>query len=259
MYLIKHTVLEKRGKILTLFDFNGTIQIINLSNNRNKIEVKMGVYAEPDCILELLQDKMCENSDVQNLVEIHVNLRESANYLIQLFYQTKKRYSCTRTKVGKLLSIVAFVYAKSGKKLFDEAIFKYDNCGTSINELKVYIDRDVYIQYQYEDDCQYINSEFLHHEDIIEKHKDIDSVDDTLKKVIEDVFRNFGAFSAYDLGQCINPIVNLPQMVNEKGEIQLHIIPTIDFELFAEGVLNEKNSFLVEFLVNGGVNGNTTD
>lgn len=219
----------------------------------------MGVYAEPGCILELLQDKMCENFDVQNTIDIHANLRESANYLIQLFYQTKKRYSCTRTKVGKLLSIVAFVYAKKGEKLFDETIFKYDNCGTSINELKVYVDRDVYIQYQYADDCQYINCEFLRDEDVIEKHKDIGSIDDTLKDVIENVFRNFGAFSAYDLGQCINPIVNLPQIVNEKGEIQLHNISIINFELFDEGLLNEKSSFLVKFLANGGVNGNTTE
>lgn len=220
----------------------------------------MEVYARSIGKPMLLQNKMYKTKEIQYLTEKHANLNESANFLIQLFYQTGKKYSCSRTKIGKLLSIVAFLYAKNGQKLFDEIIFKYDNCGTSINELKFFVDRDVYIQYQYADDCQYIDSVFEKNNDILEKHKEIGSLDDELKTVIERVFRQFGSFSAYHLGQCINPIVNLPQIVNENNEIQLHMIATINIDSFSDVVLDEKNNFLVEMLFNdGGVNGNTAE
>lgn len=196
----------------------------------------------------------------KNMNELNVSLLEAANYLIQLFYQTDKKYSCTRTKVGKLLSIVAFVYAKKGEKLFAETIYRFDTCGTAINELKFFVDRDVYIQYQYCDDCKYIHDELKHSEDVLEKHKKIDTIDNELKIVIEDVFRRFGSFPAYDLGQCINPIVNLPQMTNENNEIQLNKIQSIKLSDFSDNVLSEKNDSLVKYLFNnGGVNGSTTE
>lgn len=220
----------------------------------------MEVYAEQSGGSMLLQNKMNKDKEIQSLCEIHANLNESANYLIQLFYKTEKKYSCSRTKIGKLLSIVAFIYAKNGKKLFDEIILKYDNCGTSINELKSFVDRDVYIQFQYADDCQYIDDEFNNNELVLEKHKESSSIDENLKSEIENVFRNFGSFSAYHLGQFINPIVNLPQMVNENNEIQLHMIPTINVGSFSDEILNEKNNVLVKLLFsNGGVNGNTAE
>jgi hypothetical protein len=57
--------------------------------------------------------------------KMHANLRECMNYLIQLFYKTDKRYSCTRSKISKLLSILAFKYAVYSIQLFDEKIFRY--------------------------------------------------------------------------------------------------------------------------------------
>lgn len=259
-YIIK-IFIRKRREILTSFDVSGTIQIISFPNNRKEIEIKMEVCAKhPDKQSVLLQNKMCENKEMQNLTEIHADLNEAANYLIQLFYQTGRKYSCSRTKIGKLLSIVAFLYAKNGQKLFDETIFKYDNCGTSIHELKFFIDRDVYIQYQYDDDCQYIECKLDKNVDILDKHKETNSLSEELKAEIENVFRHFGSFCAYHLGQCINPIVDLPQIVNDNNEIQLHILSNISKESFANGSLNAENNYLVKFLFdNGDVNGNTTE
>lgn len=34
---------------------------------------------------------------------INVSLKSAANYFIQLFYKTGCKYSCTQTKIGKLL------------------------------------------------------------------------------------------------------------------------------------------------------------
>ena len=41
------------------------------------------------------------------------------DYLISLFYKTNKKYSCSRTKIGKLLSILEFKYARM-KTLVDD-------------------------------------------------------------------------------------------------------------------------------------------
>ena len=40
-------------------------------------------------------------------------LIDAANYFIQLYYKTGEKYSCSITKLGKLLSIAAFICAKN--------------------------------------------------------------------------------------------------------------------------------------------------
>ena len=82
------------------------------------------------------------------MTELHADLKEIANYFIELFKATGSKYSCSRTKLSKLISIVAFVYAKKDEKLFDEKIYKYKTdsvdefCGTGIQELIFLIGRD---------------------------------------------------------------------------------------------------------------------
>lgn len=167
------------------------------------------------------------------MTELHVNLREAANYFIQLFYATGQKYSCSRTKLGKLLSIVAFSYALKDIELFDETIYRYDGCGTAINELKSYMDRDIYIQLKYGDDEKFISQIFDEQKIPIQNYEQTESLSDDVKKQIELIFRHFGAYTAYDLGQCINCIVNYPN-VTKNDEVDISILQTLSREKFRD-------------------------
>ncbi len=158
--------------------------------------------------------------------ELHANLKETANYLIQLFYATGQKYSCSRTKLGKLLSIVAFIYALEDEELFDESIYRYDGCGTAINELKSYFDRDIYIQFGYEDDQEFIEEDFDFNIVPKEKYTEITTIEQSLRANIERVFRNFGSYKASELGKCINPIVNHAEVTKE-DEVNLCAIHSL--------------------------------
>ncbi len=165
------------------------------------------------------------------MTELHVSLKEITNYLIQLFYATEQKYSCSRTKLGKLLSIVAFLYALKNVELFDETIYRYDGCGTAINELKSYVDRDIYIQLQYEDDGKIISTSFDEQKIPTDKYTQTESLTQDIKKQIELVFRHFGSYKASDLGQCINHIVNYPGVTKE-DEVDISVLSTLSRDTF---------------------------
>ena len=159
------------------------------------------------------------------------NLEKTTDYLINCFYQTGKRYSCTRTKIGKLLSIIAFVYAKKGKIIFKEKIYKYNNCGASIDELKSFVDRDVYLCETYYDDKIQITENF-EVEFHFDKSLDVSDDENTFVNCVTDVFRRFGAYPASDLGKCINPIVDYPQISDDNGIVDLSKLEALTFDSF---------------------------
>ena len=146
-----------------------------------------------------------ENATVSNSLpqEMNVKLSFAANYLIKLFYYTGKRYTCTRTKLGKLLSIAAFAYARAGKKLFEETIYKYHDCGTGISGLQLY-DRDIYTQEQYYDDSEKISTNSIDFSLVIPDVYVPEDLPKDVKGVLTDVFCEFGSFPALQLGEYIN-------------------------------------------------------
>lgn len=165
----------------------------------------------------------------ESMEELNVNLKQSANYLIQLFFKTNRKYSCTRTKIGKLLSIIAFKYAMEKKKIFVETIYKYGDCGTAINEIMNYLDKDVYLSYIDQDDKSYISDEI---NDSLEdtNYSDYRSLDVQVKRRIEEVFRLFGAYSSSQLAKCINSIINQDDIINENEEINIEKISELTRE-----------------------------
>ncbi len=170
-----------------------------------------------------------------NMKSLKVNLNESANYFIQLFYATGMKYSCTRTKIGKLLSILSFKYARREEKLFEEAIYKYDDCGTAIRELTAHVDRDVYIRCLYEDDGrEYIEDiDDTINPDMATKYCCTNSLTEDVRRSIVEVFRKFASFSPRQLGEFINPIVNHDGVTRTDGVVDLSIFYTLekkDFE-----------------------------
>lgn len=176
---------------------------------------------------------------------LNANFRQSTNYLIQLFFKTGKKYSCTRTKLGKLLTIASFVYARKNEVLFSEAICKYNNCGTLINALTLFIEREVYLELEYVDNKQYIDACFDNDIEIPKFYSEVCDVDIELRKVLENVFRHFGSYTASDLGELIVPIINTGKVVNSNEEIDLNEIYRIDKN---EILSNNKGNELIEFI-----------
>lgn len=156
----------------------------------------------------------------EQMEELNVNLEQAANYLIELFYMTGRKYSCTRTKIGKILSIVAFDYAMDNKRIFKETIYKYDDCGTAIREIMDSFDRDIYPQCLDYDKQQYITDE-LDNTLLESEYNNFCEIDISVRNRIENAFRFFGAYSPSQLGNCINFVVSQDGITTINGEINI--------------------------------------
>ena len=214
-----------------------------------KINVNFAIYTNT------LQEDCFPNKEGKNLhtgekwmEKLNTNLSHVANYFVQLFYKTGQKYSCTQTKVGKLLSVLAFLYARKGKILFDETVYRYKGCGAVIDDLKAVItDRDVYIKSKFEDFDGEITEEIIdalfdESDESLNTYRDVSSISPELKDNIEKVFRKFGAYSAYSMGQLINPIVNYNGVADEYDAIDLEVIMSLNKDDF------DKSNELIEFL-----------
>ena len=156
-----------------------------------------------------------QNDDLEPL---YVNLKDTAYYLISLFYKTGQKYSCTSTKIGKLISILAFQYALDGKKLLDEEIYKYGGCGTLIEKLS-FLPKDIYrpVGMNYIYDKRYIDDVVDDSLMVHSFYRDFKDIPFDVRLRAEEVFRTFGAYSHMDLGKLLNPIVD--RTVDEKTDI----------------------------------------
>ena len=171
-----------------------------------------------------------------------------------MFYRTGKRFTCTRTKLGKLLAIVAFKYARDGKVIFDKPVYKYDEkCGAVVSGLAMIVDRDVYLNYSYSDNTEFsekerievlLSSKRIPTYPVPEKYKDIDDLSDDVKECIDEVFKLFGGYSAYVIGQDINDLIDIYGIVRENGRIDLNRI----HDLSEKDVESIKKSRLIDYL-----------
>lgn len=167
------------------------------------------------------------------LQRLSVDLIHATNYLIQLFYATNKKYTCTRTKLGKMLSIAAFVYARKGQMLFDENIYKYKDCGTAIKELQVY-DQVIYTPDEFSDNSLVIN--------VADSNATIENLDsykvtnlsDDIKATLGDVFCNFGSYPASKLGDNLGMFLDLILDDEDSNKIDLTKILHINHTDFSE-------------------------
>ncbi len=170
------------------------------------------------------------HDEKKSMKELHTNLKEITYYLIQFFYKTGEKYSCTQTKLGKMLSILAFKYARNDKKLFDISIYKYPpHCGTLIKEL-TFIPKDIYereFSQNNPDTADIITVGVDDSIQIPEPYNEVNNLSLEIKKDIEDLFFNFGAYPADELGKLLNPIVD--QLVNQQNdELDLSRLITLD-------------------------------
>ena len=100
---------------MTFFDLSGKINCINFPfADIGNVELKMEVYVRDiERSSSLRSETDSTDSKDRLMKELHTDLEKATCYLVQFFYKTGRLYSCTRTKLRKLLSIVAFVYARN--------------------------------------------------------------------------------------------------------------------------------------------------
>ena len=234
---------------MTNFDFNVKINQINCTIEQNKnLKFNMEVNAEilpQGAPLQSKQYVACYYN--KTMTDNCVNLREATNYLIQLFYQTNKRYSCTRTKLGKLLSILAFKYARKGEKLFDQTIYKYPpSCGTLINELNFIVPRDIYTRNIVDgndpDNMTIINVSLSACANVPTQYKDIKTLSTPVREELEKVFNTFGTYPASELGKLLNPIVECILINGSCNEIDLS-------KVCGEAIEKIENNAIVEYIM----------
>ena len=189
----------------------------------------------------LYRDKINIATKDNEMEKLNINLRDATYYLIQFFYKTEKKYSCTQTKIGKMLSILVFKYAKDGKQLFYEKIYKYPpRCGTLIKDL-TFIPKDIYIRdtdIEDPDGEEIINIVFNDSVEIPDIYTNINNLTDDIKKEIECLFRHFGTYPASKLGEYLNPIVD-KFIVSNSDEISLERMKYIDIEDFSDSEIND--------------------
>lgn len=230
---------------MTNFDFGGKI-LIKSNDLTDKLKTSKGEY---NSIANLVLPTQCEFQGTYRYVnckmrELHIDLKTTTNYLVQCFYATNKKYSCTRTKLGKLLSIVAFIYAQEDVKIFDEPIYRYNGCGTAIKELAAFVDTEIYFLFDYSSDNKEIvdiesNKTFFESNDI-----NYQSIPTHLRNTINRVFKTFGSYSPSELGLCINPIVECISC-SETGEVNLSEIKSLTRKSFSSIT---KNLDVIDFL-----------
>lgn len=180
------------------------------------------------------------NKDVEKRkVRQMANIGAAAKYFIQLYFQTTLPYQCSRMKIEKLLSIVNYVSLKSGKPLFNQ-IMRVNQCGTGFPEISWLIREDI-------KDGQNDDSGIKISPDMIDKTRGYPEIyhydtifNDDERKLFNEVFCTFGAYSAKYLGIAINEFVDKISVTNNDSER-----PIIDYDKAM--VFFENDDCLTEF------------
>lgn len=210
---IQKKYLKNKEDYYTISNKNSTIvhQEEGLTNFTTHIEMKR-------------PDQLNINKEGKSMEDLNVSLEKMVDYFIALFRATGERYSCSRTKLGKLISIVAFKFAHNNYKLLSEKIYRYDNCGTYIKELSSIVDRDVYVCLSYEDNKNVVIPLDAISLNIASPICDNIVKNNELVATIRTVFSRFGAYKATDLGDEISALITtLSNFVSEDGSIDLNI------------------------------------
>ena len=178
-------------------------------------------------------------------------LEAMASYLVSLFYKSKKNYSCTRSKIGKLLVLNTLCNIDNQNLLntlyiSDESIYTYEP------SLLEFIYRDVYIKYPFCDDKKPFTE--LFDESVVipnmfQIRLDRYELDDNSKRILEDIFRNFASYPLGDLNKMIKEIIPLiVGSTNTKVEDKNHIKE--NYKFFKNNRINElyKDNKIYSFL-----------
>ena len=173
-----------------------------------------------------------------------MDIKTLSNFLIQKFWKLRikgQRLECTRTKIGKLLTIIQILSIKNNNQLaFDDDIME-ETCGTSVPVLSVYrYPYDIWELYSPKstDNTFFEQSARINLLDTIEVEDSIpelymirEEVTDLYKKIVNDVFVEFGTYNGYEIGKlinqfktdiCDNGVVRREKVANWLNSIDVH-------------------------------------
>lgn len=173
--------------------------------------IKIEFQSEPlrDKHMTTYSKKSCGAYEKKSMVFV----KDAADYLVELFKNTNERYCCSTIKLGKLLTLAAFLYAckpgEEGSKLFIEDIVSL-NCGATVNNIDFY-----WLDYS-----GGIDTSNKIQESSIDEISNTSNLEQEICDILRYVFCNFGAFSQQVLGRYIDSYK--PEGIGEYSIIDVH-------------------------------------
>lgn len=198
--------------------------------------VKSGDFLVIEVVNGLSRNTLNKNNKMIGIIE-------SAKYVIRLYFRTGSKYTCSRTKVEKIVAIAAFTAYRQKKRLLIDNIY-LKNCGVGFPQINTVFFSDI-IDGK-EDDNQYIYDKIDVSIPVLERYirnNDEDDLNPSVKELLETTFRTFGAFNSRTLGCAIDDFKNeiiTNQIVDERK--------AIDF--FSNDSLknNYKNNLIIDYI-----------
>lgn len=134
-----------------------------------------------------------------------VNILEAAKFVVQLYYKAEQRYNCTLTKVEKILAIADLIVMRDGTEMFSDKIVSHD-CGVGFPVLSSFLYSNIISGG--DEQSQPITCTLNEKVDIPKLYQISDDFPNYAKEILTRVFREFGDFTAKDLGLSFNLFKN---------------------------------------------------
>lgn len=174
-----------------LFILKNCKNILILADNDSRMDIKIvSGNVEIYKVHDVERSNLSLNDlkpQTNNLGDVEVDLFEAARYLYRKFYYDG--FDCSRTKIGKLLTISYLICIKQNINIFKEKIL-VEQCGTSIPDLADEFG-DLYPNLSNNLPDRYIEDYNAY-------------LPDDVKTVLNDVYKKFGKNACADLGNLID-------------------------------------------------------
>lgn len=164
-----------------------------------------------------LKEKGCAWKDMDN-----IDIFDAAKYIVCLYYKVDKPYTCSRTKIEKLLAIADLVFIKYSKRLFPKWPIYINSCGIGYRVLPTDSLLFPIDNIKTGNSCTEFSDKLtinLDNERDIPSMYAIDFPEGNERKVLEEVFCRFGACTAKLIGSAIDEfkIYIQSDMVSDSG------------------------------------------
>lgn len=191
------SILERNGKdfVSIKVEKNANCVLIMLSNQDIISSTNLN---------DNLVDFTCMKTQESERIVKMVKVESAAKFLASLYFKTGRRYTCTKTKIEKMLTIAWFIKLRNGEQLFINSVL-VNNCGTGVSGLEEF-EATVNMGTEVEDGKRITDCICLEETNVPEiyKEKSIGEIDNKIKKLLVDVFREFGNCKASDIGTTLD-------------------------------------------------------
>lgn len=187
--------------------------------------------AEEVLLSDLMKTKK-EEKKMPSSTIVRDIFKDCVDYLIYLFtINQNNKYSCTKTKIGKIMSIIIFKVLVSDEALDQEkeyfknnvSISRYDknqNCGTKIDLLNRYI--DILSEYESfgfgENNSIVIELSSIETKEAQDKAQEL-QINSKIKELIDQTFALYASKNTKFIGNEISVLLNEISAFNDDGSV----------------------------------------